>query len=190
VPPAGFWNDWSIGGGGTCMYIMFQNNAPRYDARVDTPVNLGLLLEGEYAGTYDRDGAMRCPSTPPESYFADSRGVDGHLNFFYSASRNRWVNMRAGFIRQMFPDLNDLPYAPASICNLRPDQALYADAFSTGDQVLERHVEGVNSLYVDGRVTFVRDSAPPFLALPTRNANLPGPYWGTVVVWDFLEKRR
>jgi hypothetical protein len=196
---AGFWND-APDYGAQCMYVMYQYQGYVYDSHKDEAVNLGLVLEGGYFHGlgYKNDAVLRCPTTTPDMCTSDSKGKTTHTNYMYSSRLGHWVNARAAFIRQPFPELGDERYQGPFLESIKPQRALYADIFTvppTPSPVLTYHwphsiSRPVSTVYADGSVSFVKDMSPPLLLNMSRMTYYTGKTSGAYPVWYYLENYR
>ncbi len=100
TPHGGAWIHWER----AMLYIMHQTSWGGYGGNQDRPVNLGLLIAGDYLGEWQDDRVFRCPSLDGVN---DSRGDPSHPNYFASTSVGTWVNSRADYLRN---DLSAFPF--------------------------------------------------------------------------------
>ena len=163
--PAGNWvEDWRP----SMLYIMYQDNHPHYGADINKPANLGLLIQGNYLGSWSNDVAFRCPSN---QWRLDSKGNPDHFNYYAPPNplgEERWVNTRADYMKNSFYP-NETRWQGVKLSDLDSSEPLYADQFSFWKHITKRHKDGLVVHYADGSAKYIFDNSDMNLAQDPRN---------------------
>jgi len=179
LPFLGYWV-----GHHAMTYIMFQPASPSYYATYPMqPVGYGMLYQVGLLPGPANDVFFRCPKLGANSGFSSSRGVASHGNYTDWPGPHGWANLRAAYLRRVFP--GEAYLRGAQLHRLEPMEGFSADVFSMGTAVLDRHRTGVNVQRVDGSVFYYREDQTVWLRDPLRDdygGNGPGipPLWRTM----------
>lgn len=178
IQPGGSWIDWRP----SMLYIMYQDDHRHFGNHKNKAANFGLLIEGEYMGSWDDDKIFRCPSNSRDF---DSKGLPSHFNFYKPPGLD-WVNKRADYMRKEFLPLES-DWSGVHLSKIEPGDPLYADTFSWSGAVTSRHSEGVNATYIDGNVKFIYSNDQNKLSAPGRNDFVNNS--GIESIWTDIQKK-
>ena len=179
IQPGGSWIDWRP----SMLYVMFQDDHNHFGSNKNRPANFGLLVEGNYMGTWANDEIFRCPSNSKDF---DSKGDSSHFNY-YKPPQSDWVNTRADYMRKEFLPL-ETDWLGVHLAKVDSKDPLYADTFSWAGAVNSRHKNGLVATYVDGNFKFIHSNDQNRLSVHGRNDFTNNS--GIESVWTYIEESK